>query len=294
MARAAQVMIAVALGALVGFVFRGLLEATSRDELLAAPGARSANPRASVAAELDPESGEVSADRLRREVERLRAELASESALRQELQGELEELRQKLAAGVESTSPAAASPSRSRGQARDETPRLQWLDEELLLRAGLMPAEIDALRERFESIEMERLYLRDEATRDAWLNTHRYRKAARELDVAFGALRDDFGDEAYDWLLYASGRHNRVMVGGVLENSPAAEAGLEPGDLIISYDGVRIFDTRELQSATTGGEAGRNVMLELDRGGESVSAYIPRGPLGIQLGPKREKPSARR
>jgi hypothetical protein len=244
----------------------------------------------SPAAESDPASEREFVGRLRRANERLRAELVSESALREALQGELEELRQKLADAVEATPQVAVDPSRSQSKDRDETARLQWFDEALLLEAGLTPAEIEALRERFEGIEMERLYLRDEATRDGWLNTHRYRKSAGELEVAFHALRNDFGDEVYDWLLFASGRNNRVAVGGVLEDSPAAEAGLESGDLIISYDGARIFGARELQMATTGGEAGRLVVLEFYRGGERVRVYVPRGPLGIRLGEQTRRP----
>jgi hypothetical protein len=290
MARAAQVMVALALGALMGFVFRGLLETRSDVEPQAAPAARGAASSVSPAAESDPASEREFVGRLRRANERLRAELVSESALREALQGELEELRQKLADAVEATPQVAVDPSRSQSKDRDETARLQWFDEALLLEAGLTPAEIEALRERFEGIEMERLYLRDEATRDGWLNTHRYRKSAGELEVAFHALRNDFGDEVYDWLLFASGRNNRVAVGGVLEDSPAAEAGLESGDLIISYDGARIFGARELQMATTGGEAGRLVVLEFYRGGERVRVYVPRGPLGIRLGEQTRRP----
>jgi len=280
MVRAAGWMAAVALGALVGFVCRGWLEATS-------DRGRSSVPALSYAAARDSAGVDVDG-RLRREFERLRAELATEVALREELRGELEELRGRLAATAEPGSKAGTAGS------RDDTADLQWLDEALLLEAGLRPADIDALRERFEEIEMERLYLRDEATREGWLNTHRYRRTARELDASFGALRDEFGDEAYDWLLYASGRANRVVVGGVLESSPAAQAGLESGDLVFSYDGVRIFSAGELQVATSEGEAGRRVVLVLDRGAERVRVYTVRGPLGVRLGSRRVKPAGRR
>jgi hypothetical protein len=280
MARAAGWMAAVALGALVGFVCRGWLEATSGPGLPPPPALSEAATGNSARADADGP--------LRRELERLRAELATEVALREELRGELEELRGKLAATAEPGSKAGNTGSRV------DTADLKWLDEALLLEAGLRTADIDVLRERFEEIEMERLYLRDEATREGWLSTHRYRRAARELDTSFGALRDEFGDEAYDWLLYASGRANRVLVGGVLESSPAAQAGLESGDLVFSYDGVRIFSAGELQVATSEGEAGQPVVLALDRGAERVRVYTARGPLGVRLGRRRVKPTGRR
>lgn len=300
MTRAGQVVIALGLGALLGFVFRGLLEAPLRRELASLFDAPSGSfPRASVAGtpapEPGPEVGEVeSSASLRREIEELRGELATQSALRQELQAELEELRREAAAGAEPASGAGAAAAQSRSRAGDATAHLQWLDDALLREAGLSVSEIDALRERLEDIEMERLYLRDEATRDGWLNTPRYHKATHRLNVAFGTLRDDFGDETYDWLLFASGRPNRVMVGGVLENSPAAEAGLKSGDLIIRYDGVRIFDSWALQRATTRGEPGRIVTLEIARGDERSRVYVPRGPLGIRLGEKSVKPGVLR
>ena len=288
MARIAGWLAAVALGALVGFVCRGWLEATSDRGLASVPGEGGADSSMSAAALPSAgarDSAAVGADGpLQREIERLRAELAIEVALREELRGELEELRGSLPAPVEPGSEAGTAGSRV------DAADLKWLDEALLLEAGLRPADIDALRERFEEIEMERLYLRDEATREGWLHTHRYRRAARELDASFGGLRDEFGDEAYDWLLYASGRANRVMVGGVLESSPAAQAGLESGDLVFSYDGVRIFSAGELQVATSEGAAGRRVVLVLDRGAERVWIYTVRGPLGVRLGTLRVKP----
>lgn len=300
MARAAGWVTAVALGVVTGFVCRGLLEATSDPEPPVAPGEQGVASSAPVAAfhpAVTQSSGEGdTGDRLRREIERLHAELATEVALREELRGELEQVRRQLAAAGWTDSHAETDPARGerRAAGRGELAHLQWLDEARLLEAGLHPADIEALRERFGEIEMERLYLRDEATRDGWLHTGRYRKALREIDLSLDALRGEFGDEAYDWLLYASGRENRVLVGGVIENSPAGEAGLQSGDLVFSYDGVRIFKGEELRRATSQGEAGRLVELALDRGGERVRVYVPRGPLGIRLGSQRAKPQARR
>jgi len=146
------------------------------------------------------------------------------------------------------------------------------------------------IAERVNEVDLDRLYLRDQATREGWLNTPRYNQAMGELNGDLNALRDDVGDDAYDRYLYATGQANRVVVGSVMAGSSAEEAGIRPGDTVLRYDDRRVFSTSELQSATTQGVAGDTVTVTVLRGGERVRLYVPRGPLGLRLRTERQSP----
>lgn len=170
-----------------------------------------------------------------------------------------------------------------------------WLDEEALLEAGFHPSELEALRARFEEIELERLYLRDQATREGWVGKPRFRRRMAVLGQRYGELRDEYGDDGYDWILYASGRTNRVVTGLVMGDSPAAHAGLEPGDVIYSYAGTRIFSPRALQDATkSSGMPGDTVAVDVLREGVERRFYVPVGPLGVQIDAAKVLPKSTR
>jgi membrane-associated protease RseP (regulator of RpoE activity) len=96
-------------------------------------------------------------------------------------------------------------------------------------------------------------------------------------------MREDYGEDRFDWILYASGRKNRVVVDSVFGPSAAGEADLRPGDLILRYGESRIFNGRELRQATIEGEAGQLVPVEYERAGEVHRVFLPRGPVGVQL-----------
>ena len=61
-------------------------------------------------------------------------------------------------------------------------------------------------------------------------------------------------------------------------------AGLQPGDEIVSYDGKRVFDMRELNAFTLEGRAGESVVVDVRRDGRTVQLVMPRGPIGITGG----------
>ena len=62
---------------------------------------------------------------------------------------------------------------------------------------------------RSAEIDMERLYLRDRASRENWLDSDRFREALRKLESRSETLRNELGDDGYDRYLYASGGSNR-------------------------------------------------------------------------------------
>jgi S1-C subfamily serine protease len=164
----------------------------------------------------------------------------------------------------------------------------EWFDEAALIEQGIDEHRAAWLHEHFEELQMEELYLRDEATRDGWIGTPRYRKQVRNLR---GESRETLGDDDYDLLLYASSRNNRVLLSDILQNSPAAAAGIEPGDVLLRYDDQAIFEPRHLLTATTQGAAGSTVAVDLMRNGQSLRVYVRRGPLGARIHSVRRFPS---
>jgi hypothetical protein len=239
-------------------------------------------------ADADPAQNFLSQEN-REELAELRRELV-------ELREEVGQLRGQRTSGVEqswevqshhdpiedSAAPGEPSERRSLAQSPEENSLSASgrapFDEAALTRLGIHPWDAARLHERWEQFEMERLYLTDAAMREGWLMTPRFR---REQQAARGAFREELGDESFDLLLYASGQHNRVVVKSLLERSPATEAGLEAGDVIVSYDDRRVFHTNELKRMTASGSAGESVSMEILREGRRVSLSVPRGPLGI-------------
>jgi len=151
-----------------------------------------------------------------------------------------------------------------------------------LILAGFEPATVEEIETIRNDAQLQRLELRDQATREGWLNTDRFRQASRELNRS-GKLREALGDDNYDKLLIAEGRNNRVRIEDVMDNSAAAAAGIESGDVILRYSDERIFSFRDLQSATTAGERDQTVTVQVIRDGDIVDLAMPRGPMGVNL-----------
>jgi S1-C subfamily serine protease len=93
-------------------------------------------------------------------------------------------------------------------------------------------------------------------------------------------LRAQLGDADYERYLQAIGQPTRVRVGDVPSNSAAANAGLLPGDEILTYAGQRIFNSRELQALTQRGSSGELVALSVMRDGYPMKLYVNGGSLG--------------
>ena len=148
------------------------------------------------------------------------------------------------------------------------------------LESGMVQAS--QLKAYFEQLEMERLYLRDQAAREGW-DRARLRDEFRQLDDKEESLRDQLGESAYDAYLYASGQSNRVAVTSVLASAQDGQAGIEAGDHIVRYDNQRVYNWRDLRTATTSGDISDVVEVEVDRDGETLQFYLARGPLGIRM-----------
>jgi len=98
-----------------------------------------------------------------------------------------------------------------------------------------------------------------------------------------GLLRRELGDDEYAQYLGATADIPAIVVGQVDDNSRAAVAGLLRGDRIVSYDGHRVFDIRELIALSLQGEPSESIVVEIVRYDAPLQLVIPRGPLGAGL-----------
>jgi len=221
------------------------------------------------------------------EIEALNAALDEERSLRAALELELAFLRQEISGDRAISEPSPAPGEKEAEEKKTDEKRKEWFDEAALRERGIDERRSRFLREQFEALQMEELYLRDQATREGWLNRSRFRAEKQQLRET---ARTELGAEDYDWLLYASGRKNRVLVHDVLENSPANAAGIRAGDLILRYDDVPVLTPNDLTTATTQGDPGSNVAVEIDRDGDVQRLYLSRGPLGARITAVRRAP----
>lgn len=111
------------------------------------------------------------------------------------------------------------------------------------------------------------------------------RNEAVDLSSAMSApqtlLRAEIGDDSYERYLEAQGMPTAVQITQVLEGSPGNDAGLQPGDDIVSYNGERVFTIDDIRQLTLQGTAGEDVVIEIDRDGVRMQLNLPRGPVGI-------------
>jgi hypothetical protein len=288
---------AAAVGLLAGYALNALL----RSDPPAPPVGEPAHPAPAA-------GGKGRAGSIEAEIFALKAALDEERSRRGALEMDLALLRRQIARSTSPPAPPAAAaegagepgtkapnaPEGAPGEASAEhahgAPRRpKWFDEADLVARGIDEHRAAWLRERFDAIQMDELYLRDEATREGWLNTKRYRNQLLKLR---GEARESLEDDDYDLLLYASKRNNRVVIGDVLRNSPASAAGIQAGDVLRRYDDRAIFHPGDLISTTTQGIAGSTVAVDVERDGELLRVYLVRGPLGAQIVSTRSFPAA--
>jgi regulator of sigma E protease len=75
-------------------------------------------------------------------------------------------------------------------------------------------------------------------------------------------------------LPYAVVAGNGIMVRAVVENSPAEQASMEPGDIILEVGGQPIQSSADLSNMVNSVEVGANISLTLLRDGQEVSKTL--------------------
>lgn len=217
--------------------------------------------------------------------------------LEQKLEKEMEQ-RQRLQSRLENFGDASLAPDdelgdRARGLAEADAASASSSDREerregmptgdrdeqrieRLQESGFPASEASWIVRREKEIRLDTLYDRWQERRQAFLNS------PSSVDpLAQDPLRTELGDEAYERYLDANGRPTSVRIANLIDNSPAAMAGLEAGDEIVSYNGQRVFDLGDLNAASVQGDLGESVLVEVIRDGSRIQLATERGPLGV-------------
>jgi putative serine protease PepD len=74
-----------------------------------------------------------------------------------------------------------------------------------------------------------------------------------------------------------SGADHGAVVGQVVPNGPAAQAGLQPNDVITSFDGKEVYSSDELLQSLVLHKPGDQVPLTIVRNGQSQNLAVTIG-----------------
>ena len=224
-------------------------------------------------------------------IDRLASALAAEVQARQELSDQIAELKMEVSRLRLAPDGAAATSlvqnewpnDDAGGEARsdlDASTGAFGFDDERLLAQRVHPSDVARLHDLWVNHELERESIADRALREGWFMQKRHSAELAQLDRE---LREDLQDADYDRYLYALGEPNRLRAGEVLEGSTARAAGLRRGDTILRYNDVRVFKPGELLLASSGGNPGDMVPVDIDRDGYRKRIYVELGPLGVKI-----------
>jgi hypothetical protein len=188
--------------------------------------------------------------------------------------------------------PAAAAPPPSGGAVGDAiTADFSTSNiEHALAEVGVSAQALDHYRGRYDELAERTAQVHHDAAREGWLNTPRFREEMDEIEADRLAVRDEIGDEAYDLLLFATGQTNRVQVNSVDQPQSGAVGALQSGDIIVSYDGVRIFSPAGLAIEMAAGTPGQSVRVDILRQGKPMQIDVPDGVLPIGMEVAQEPP----
>lgn len=146
-----------------------------------------------------------------------------------------------------------------------------------LTASGFAPDRAQAIVDRVSELQWE-------------IMRERYEARSAGTPRAFGLdydpnwrLRQEIGEREYEQYINALGMPNEVRVASVMASSPASGVGLKPGDVIVSYNGTRVYSTRELQVLSMGATPGQNAVVDVLRDGGSLQLAVPTGPMGVQV-----------
>ncbi len=140
-----------------------------------------------------------------------------------------------------------------------------------LIAAGLGAARADWILQRESELRFESMQARFEARNSD--NPTDWNDASLNPEAM---LRAEIGDAEYELYLESNNRPTSVNISSVMASSPGENAGLRPGDEIVSYDGRRVFSTWELVQQTMGGGGEGTVVVDVMRDGAPMQIVLPR------------------
>ncbi len=213
------------------------------------------------------------------------------------LQTRLTALEKQLAANQAGSSDGSefATAQSLEAQTATTVPAFQTSTEpvsvtDALIIAGLNTFEAENIARKQSEFELRRLELRDQAMRDGTIGNDEYRQKISALRQEQTQIRDEIDPNVYDRYLYHTGQPNRIAVQSVMLGSTAEVAGLQPGDMLLSYDDSTIYNYRDLRTATLDGEKNESVNVRLIRDDTEMTISVERGPLGVRLDSLRVDP----
>jgi vacuolar-type H+-ATPase subunit I/STV1 len=216
------------------------------------------------------------------QIRALADQLAAEIEARKALQESVDSLSRQLAQLIQASPSAEQANSGAQRSASTPNADRAWFNEQALIDVGVDVTEANRIKAAHEQLELERLYVRDQASREGW-NRLKRREALQSIELQQQALEAEIGDDAYDAYLYASGQPNRVEIQSVLAGSAAAIAGIQDGDYILRYGDQRVYSGQDLRGATAQGTADELIGVSIERDNTKLEVYVPRGPLGVRM-----------
>ena len=126
-------------------------------------------------------------------------------------------------------------------------------------------SDITWTEERYADAQAEREAIREGAQQER-------RKLNVEERVEYWAVEsrliDEIGPDAYDEFLYDNGRMNRSKVHWVAPNSHAGQAGIESGDILVSYAGKPAFGPFSVRETNRLFPPGEQIVVQVERAGQ--------------------------
>ncbi len=156
--------------------------------------------------------------------------------------------------------------------------------DQRLVSAGFSPDRAAFIASRIETLQLEQMQARYAAQRSGDRTALRGRQSLDDV------LRVELSEPEYERYLSATGRPIDVPIGNVIANSPAEMAGLQSGDRIVGYGGERVYSMNDISRLTLAGTAGETIVVDVERDGQTLQLYVPRGPLGISGARGRRPP----
>jgi hypothetical protein len=168
-------------------------------------------------------------------------------------------------------------PSGRRRRRGDGSGRPSHFDAAALQAIGFAPNYIEWVQGRWELAEVKAREFYDlKARGEAPLR-------GGDLSDTEQELREDLGDDGYDAMLYATHQKNRVVLQSVRRNSIAYRAGIRDGNVVWSYDGQRVFESKELAALSTSGNRGEPVEIVIVTEDGTEQYTVERNPLGAEF-----------
>ncbi len=104
------------------------------------------------------------------------------------------------------------------------------------------------------------------------------------------SMLGELGEFDYDRYRYAAGMPNRVEITGLAPGLAGENAGLESGDIFLTFDGSRVFSTEQVLLAMIAGDSATPAVIEVSRNGSPVQVVVPRGRMGARLTGRFQNP----